>query len=193
MSDNTPLLASPPDAERNDEGGSSSRLRHARLLTRRFFTSRTKHWMILTLVIFDIAGILTDIFIGLITCELGRDHEPWVTPSRNALTTFSLVMSCIFMVELALSVFADGLGFFSEWFHCMDAFVIAVGFTVDLLEHGVVGEIASLVVVLRLWRFVKIVEEFSVEQSEQTEELRHRIRELEKNVRELEAGLASST
>ncbi len=64
------------------------------------------------------------------------------------------------------------------------------GFAVDLLEHGVAEEIASLVVVLRLWRFVKIVDEFSVEASEQTEELRRRIGDLEKQNRELRARVA---
>jgi membrane protein implicated in regulation of membrane protease activity len=142
------------------------------------------------LIVLDVAGILTDIFIALITCELNREDEPWVAPTRQALTTFSLVMSCIFMVELGLSVFSDGAQFFSSWFHRLDAFVIVGSFAVDLLEHGVAEEIASLIVVLRLWRFVKIVQEFSVEQSEQTEELRRRIEELEKQLVDLESQRA---
>jgi len=84
-------------------------VRCARELTQRFFASRAKHWVILTLVVLDVAGILTDIFIALITCELSRENEPWVAPTRKALTTFSLVMSCVFMVELGFSVFADGV------------------------------------------------------------------------------------
>jgi hypothetical protein len=86
-----------------------SYVHHARALTRQFFSSRARHWLILTLVVLDVAGILTDIFIALITCELKREDEPWVAPTRHRLTTFSLAMSCTFMVELALSVFADGL------------------------------------------------------------------------------------
>lgn len=64
-----------------------------------------------------------------------------------------------------------------------------MGFAVDLLEHNVVEEIASLVVILRLWRFVKIVDEFSVEASEQTEDLRQRIEDLEKQNRDLRAQI----
>lgn len=64
---------------------------------------------------------------------------------------------------------------------CFDAFVIVVGFIIDIVEHGdVAEEIASLVVILRLWRFVKIVDEFSVEASEQWDEVRQRIESLEK-------------
>ena len=52
--------------------------------------------------------------------------------------------------------------FFTDWFHCLDAFVILASFIVDVLSHGVLEEIASLVIILRLFRFVKIVEELSV-------------------------------
>ena len=57
--------------------------------------------------------------------------------------------------------------FFDSWFHCFDAAVIIASFGIDLLEHGIEEEIASLVVILRLWRFIKIVDEFSVEAAEQ--------------------------
>ncbi|KAI1336546.1 ion transporter [Xylariaceae sp. FL0016] len=192
MSDNTPLLARPSTRE-TVEGSLIGRCRctysQLRKATQRFFSSRWKHLAILTLIVLDVAGILTDIFIALITCELGRNHEPWVAPTRGALTTFSLVMSCTFMIELVLSVFAEGIKYFSSWFHCFDAFIIVASFAVDLLEHGVEEQIASLIVILRLWRFVKIIQEFSVEQSEQTEELRKRIDELETQKADLEAQL----
>ncbi|KAF2967658.1 hypothetical protein GQX73_g5953 [Xylaria multiplex] len=186
MSESTPLFAQPSD---RDDGTARSYVRRARAQTRRFFSSRTKHWVILTLILLDVAGILADIFIALITCELHRQDEDWVAPTQRALAGFALAMSCVFMVELALSVFADGIKFFSNWFHCLDAFVIVGSFAVDLLEHGIAEEIASLVVVLRLWRFVKIVQEFSVEQEELTEELRLRILELEDRAADLEAQL----
>ncbi|KAI1258662.1 hypothetical protein F5Y18DRAFT_340823 [Xylariaceae sp. FL1019] len=185
MSDQAPLLEHSSDHDDQAEpshADTSTHIQHARRITQKFFASPARHWAILALIVLDVAGILTDIFIALITCELKREREPWVTPTRDALTTFSLVMSCIFMVELALSIFADGLEFFSNWFHCLDAFVIVGSFVVDLLEHGLAEEIASLIVVLRLWRFVKIIQEFSVEQSEQTEALYKRIEDLEKQL-----------
>ena len=69
--------------------------------------------------------------------------------------------------------------FFGTWFHCFDAFVILVSFVVDVLAHGVLEDIASLVVILRLWRMVKIVEEMSVGAEEQMEELTARVEKLE--------------
>ncbi|KAK5634596.1 hypothetical protein RRF57_010309 [Xylaria bambusicola] len=170
-------------------GARRSYVQRARTQIQRFFSSRAKHWVILTLILLDVAGILVEIFIALITCELHRRDEAWVAPTMQGLTMFALTMSCVFMVELGLSIFADGLKFFSSWFHCLDAFVIVASFAVDLLEHGIAEEIASLVVVLRLWRFVKIVQEFSIEQQELTEALRQRIEDLEAQVGDLEAQL----
>ncbi|XXH03481.1 hypothetical protein Hte_009886 [Hypoxylon texense] len=165
----------------------------AQKATASFMNSRPKHWLVLVLIILDVAGILSDIFIALITCELGVEHDEWVAPTRNGLTIFSLSLSCVFLVELLLSVFADGWSYFSSWLHIFDAFVIVAGFAIDLLEHNVAEEIASLIVILRLWRFVEIVDEFSVEASEQTEEqtgeLRKRNRDLEARSAALEAQL----
>ncbi|KAI0110891.1 hypothetical protein GGR51DRAFT_82323 [Nemania sp. FL0031] len=191
MSESTPLFADSVEGY-NDRNESITRniqsyVHRARAQTQRFFSSRTKHWMILALILLDVAGILTEIFIALITCELHRQDEAWVTPTQDALAVFALTMSCIFVVELILSVFADGFKFFTSWFHQLDAFVILVSFAVDLLQHSIATEIASLIVVLRLWRFVKIVQEFSVEQSEATEALRIRIEDLEGQLRDLEA------
>lgn len=50
---------------------------------------------------------------------------------------------------------------------------------VDLIEHGMVEKIASLIIVLRLWRFVKIVDEFSIEASKQMEGLQRQVEGLE--------------
>jgi hypothetical protein len=68
--------------------------------------------------------------------------------------------------------------YFRSRFHCFDASVVVVGFIVDVLLHGILEEAASLVVILRLWRVFKIIEELSVGASEQTDSLEHKIEEL---------------
>jgi hypothetical protein len=79
--------------------------------------------------------------------------------------------------------------YFSSWFHCFDAVVILVSFISDLLMQGIIEEIASLVIVLRLWRFVKIVEELSVGASETMDEVQSRAEQLEKENQELRSEL----
>jgi hypothetical protein len=61
----------------------------------------------------------------------------------------------------------------------LDGAVIIAGFVIDVVLHGILEEIASLVVILRLWRFFKIIEEVSAGAEEQMEDLRIRIEELE--------------
>ncbi len=61
----------------------------------------------------------------------------------------------------------------------MDGTVIITGFVVDVVLHGVLEEIASLVIILRLWRVFKIIEEISAGAEEQMEDLRDRIEMLE--------------
>jgi hypothetical protein len=69
--------------------------------------------------------------------------------------------------------------YFKSWFHSFDATVIVAGFIVDVLLHGILEEVASLVIILRLWRFFKIIEEFSVGAEEQMDGLTLRIEQLE--------------
>jgi len=57
------------------------------------------------------------------------------------------------------------------------------GFIVDVLLRGIIEEAASLIVIMRLWRIFKIIEELSVGAQEQTEDLQRKIDELENDNR----------
>lgn len=70
--------------------------------------------------------------------------------------------------------------YFSSKFHILDSLVILASFSTDVLLHGIVEEIASLVVILRLFRFFKIIEEFSVGAQEQMEGLQTQVEALER-------------
>jgi voltage-gated hydrogen channel 1 len=60
---------------------------------------------------------------------------------------------------------------------------------VDVLLRGVIEEVASLVVILRLWRVVKIIEELSVGAQEQMEDLIEKVTDLQWENEELKAEL----
>ena len=75
--------------------------------------------------------------------------------------------------------------YFRSWFHCFDATVIVAAFIIDVCLKGILEEAGSIVVVLRLWRVFKIVEEFTAGASDQMELLAEKIERLEKNNREL--------
>lgn len=79
--------------------------------------------------------------------------------------------------------------YFHSKFHIFDATIIVAGFIVDVLLHGTIEEAGSLIVVGRLWRVFKIIEEFSSGADDQIEELQERIESLEKENRELHVSV----
>ncbi|KAK4211098.1 ion transporter [Rhypophila decipiens] len=158
--------------------------------TREVLESKPMHYVILGLVALDVTAILADIFITLIACDLGKKDEEWIEWSEEILYFVGLVFSSLFLVELMASVWVFGTSFFKDWFHCFDAFIIITSFVVDILTRGIVEQIASLVIILRLWRLVKIVEELSVGASEQMEEIEAKVVELEAENTDLKMELA---
>lgn len=81
------------------------------------------------------------------------------------------------------------LSFFKSWFHCFDACVILAGFIIDVCLKNIIEEAGSIVIVLRLWRVFKIIEEFSAGAEEQTAIFAERIESLEKENRRLKMRL----
>jgi len=79
----------------------------------------------------------------------------------------------------------DSCRFFHSRFHCFDAAIILVGFLIDVVLKGPLEEVGSLVVVLRLWRVFKIIEELSAGAEEQMEPLQERLEDVEKENHEL--------
>lgn len=137
-------------------------------------------------------------------CESHKANTGW-NDALEALGIVSLVFSCLFMAELLASIWAFGLSYveiylgscmsiaylhfrhsyFNSKFHCLDAVVIIASFIVDLLLRGPLEEVATLVIVLRLWRVFKIIEELTAGAKEQLERLKEQIETLEHENAEL--------
>lgn len=75
---------------------------------------------------------------------------------------------------------SDCASYFRSKFHCLDATTIVVSFLVDVLTHGPVEEAGSLLIILRLFRVFKIVEESSTVPVEEIAGYAEKIRGLEK-------------
>ncbi|GJC79339.1 voltage-gated hydrogen channel 1 [Colletotrichum liriopes] len=152
--------------------------------------SRRKHYAVLALVSLDVATLMANIFVELVACDMKRDDEPWVTSTRRGLTLAGLVFSCVFLAELILCVMAFGWRYFNDWFHVLDGIVIVASFIIDVLSHGIVEEIASLVIVFRLFRFVKVVEEMSMGAAERMEGLEEQLAALKQENGDMKRQLA---
>lgn len=75
---------------------------------RRILSSRGKHYFIMGLVVLDIAALLANVFIQLIACEMHKQNERWVRTVGEGLEILGLVFSCLFMVELIVSLISFG-------------------------------------------------------------------------------------
>lgn len=73
-----------------------------------FLSSHTQHYCVLALVTLDLLGIFADIFIALYTCEQLEDPGKQWDDARNGLSIAGLVFSCLFMLELLMSIWAFG-------------------------------------------------------------------------------------
>jgi hypothetical protein len=75
---------------------------------RRVLASRKKHFLIMAIVVLDVAALLANVFIQLIACEMDQRDEPWVEQVSEALEITGLVCSCLFIVELGACLFSFG-------------------------------------------------------------------------------------
>ncbi|KAE8356082.1 hypothetical protein BDV28DRAFT_145581 [Aspergillus coremiiformis] len=160
------------DRPEEDEA-SESRLARWRRAAREFLSSRRGHYLVLLLVTVDVASTFAGFLIELHVCELkqqgSRVAVGW-TVTQRVLAIVGLVFSCLFMLELIVTVISFGQGYFASKFHVLDSLVIIVAFVVDVALHGVEEELGSLIVVLRLWRVFKIIEELESAQEVTLEE-----------------------
>jgi voltage-gated hydrogen channel 1 len=76
--------------------------------------------------------------------------------------------------------------YFRSPFHVFDAIVIVAAFVIDLLLSGPLEEAGSIIVVLRLWRVFKIIEEFSAGAADEVEELAQRLSHMEDQLKTAE-------
>jgi len=83
--------------------------------------------------------------------------------------------------------------YFHSKFHCFDATAILVSFLVDVLTRGPFEEAGSLIIILRLFRVFKIVEESGTVAQETLEGLDEKIQKLEEENSTLRQRLQASS
>ncbi|KAL9097282.1 MAG: hypothetical protein Q9165_000709 [Trypethelium subeluteriae] len=86
---------------------------------RHYLSSRLGHYIVLALVVLDVGSIFADLVIQTFRCEReGGKPDPNGAAGKKydaaleALGIISLVISCLFVVELGASVWAFGFGVF---------------------------------------------------------------------------------
>lgn len=83
--------------------------------------------------------------------------------------------------------------YFSSKFHIFDSVIILAAFVIDVTLHGTDEELGSLVVILRLWRVFKIIEELSSAGQDSLEKYEEEIEQLRAENRDLRHRLNASS
>lgn len=143
---------------------------------RRFLDSRSLHKAVIALITIDTACVLADLiytFLSPICTPEGPEAPQWL----EVLAHISLVITTLFLIEIPLTLWAFGAEFYNPLgkvtharFHLFDAAIILTTFVLEVVLKGRERELAGLLIVLRLWRLIKLVGGVAVGTSELAEE-----------------------
>ncbi|EIM90134.1 uncharacterized protein STEHIDRAFT_137658 [Stereum hirsutum FP-91666 SS1] len=193
MSEQEPLLATTsnnPDVEAaNDDSPSSSTLSKWRTRVGEALEAKITHKIVIALIIIDATCVVIDLAYTLLSkgCEpAGPDAPLWL----DILSEISTAITTFFLIEIPLALWAFGLSYYNPFgeephssLHLFDAVIIVTTFVLEVALRGRERELASLLIILRLWRLVKLVGGVAVGAGELEDET---IKELAEIKRELE-------
>ena len=98
-------------------------------------------------------------FVGLThRCVLESEATPDVS---RILSIMTITILSIFVLEVLIKLFAFGFGLFKKCFEVFDAIVILISFIIDVVhfffEENELVILFELLIILRLWRIVRII------------------------------------
>jgi len=165
-SEQEPLLTSSSD-ERDPEaaqtdGSPVSNTWHNRVGNA--LESSTVHKIVIALIIIDAGCVLADLSYTLLSsgCEppSGPESPVWL----DVLSEISTAITTLFLIEIPLAVWSLGFRYYNPFdgvphasLHLFDAAIIVTTFVLEVVLRGKERELASLLIVLRLWRLIKLV------------------------------------
>ncbi|KAJ4501519.1 hypothetical protein C8R41DRAFT_892177 [Lentinula lateritia] len=190
MSEQQPLLQDAEAGENSNPSPLSFRERLAFWLESQLF-----HKIVIALITIDAAIVLTDLGYTLLSpnCTTeGPEGPQWL----EVLTHISLGITAFFLFEIPLALLAFGSDYYNPFgavphaiLHDFDAVIIVTTFILEVFLKGKQRELAGLLIVLRLWRLVKLVGGIAVGAGELEEDTAKEFAELntefEKTKREL--------
>jgi len=160
--------------------------------TAEFLESSVLHKLVILLITIDASCVLADLGYAFLdegcTPPEGPDAPVWL----SVLSHISLGITAFFLLEIPLTLWSLGARFYNPWgrvphavLHLFDAFIIITTFVLEVILKGKEQELAGLLIILRLWRLVKLVGGVSVGVGELGEEDAVRAAEAESQVEAL--------
>ncbi|KAG2158362.1 uncharacterized protein EDB93DRAFT_1121065 [Suillus bovinus] len=150
--------------------------------------SRRFHTFVITLIVIDATCVLADLGYTVLSdkCAPLDEGPEWL----EVLATISLAITTLFLIEIPVTLWAFGVRFYTPFsgvphaaLHLFDVAIIVTTFVLEFVLKGRQRELAGLLIILRLWRLVKLVGGIAVGAAEIEEET---AQELEETKRQLE-------
>ncbi|CAD6566234.1 MAG: hypothetical protein TREMPRED_002395 [Tremellales sp. Tagirdzhanova-0007] len=163
--------------------------------------SRDTHRFVLTLIALDATFVLTDLSYTFLSPE-PCSSNPSTPREENSpewleiLSYISLAITCLFLIEIPLDFWAFGPRYFGislkyraiphAFLHAFDALVIIGTAVFEIVLRGRERELAGLLVLLRLWRLIKLVGGVAVGVGSWDEEAVRLMADKDRRIKELE-------
>ncbi|KLO12638.1 hypothetical protein SCHPADRAFT_409970 [Schizopora paradoxa] len=154
--------------------------------------SKHFHKAIIFLIAVDATCVLADLVYTFLVdpCAGGggeEDQPAWL----EVLAHISLAITTFFLIEIPLATYAFGFSYYRPLgavphasLHLFDAVVILTTFVLEVVLRGREQELVGLLVLLRLWRLVKLVGGIAVGAGEIDEELSKQLAETKQELEE---------
>ncbi|XP_060071423.1 voltage-gated hydrogen channel 1-like [Ylistrum balloti] len=128
---------------------------------------KVMHTISMCLLFLDAIFVLLLLLVDLDVIPVFDDDENHSKKEEieNGLHYTSLTIISLFVLEVTLKIIADGASFFKKKLEVLDGIIVFVSFVLDIalsLSHvsNLVRDAVILLILLRLWRFFKLL--FSV-------------------------------
>ncbi|EIW85036.1 hypothetical protein CONPUDRAFT_69967 [Coniophora puteana RWD-64-598 SS2] len=189
-SEQQPLLSNTDDPEVGEVEHRISSPTTAREKLAQFLESPGLHILVLALIALDAVCVLVDLGYSFLSEGCSPPEGPDAPVWMNVLANISLAITTVFLVEIPLALWAFGFRYYIPFkgiphapLHLFDAVIIITTFTLEFILKGRERELVGLLIILRLWRLVKLVGGIAVGAGEVEEGV---AKELEDTRRQLE-------
>ncbi|KAN0133804.1 hypothetical protein V8E53_008528 [Lactarius tabidus] len=192
-SEQDPLLPSSYSQEEQDQYQADSAKDSATTWRERVaeaLESSTIHKLVITLIVIDAGCVLADLAFTLLSSDCEASGSPEAPAWLEVLSLISTVITTLFLIEIPLTLWSLGPEFYKPQgpvphasLHLFDAIIILTTFVLEVVLKGKERELAGLLIILRLWRLLKLVGGVAVGAGEIQEDT---LKELAQVKRELE-------
>jgi hypothetical protein len=181
----------------SDDKETQSRVVRWRKAVANLLETPSVHLTIISLIGIDAVCVLIDLGYAFLTNTcVPADEGPYFL---EILEHISEAITWLFLIEIPLSVFAFTWRFYFPFggvhhagLHLFDALVIVTTFVLEIVLRGRERELAALLVVLRLWRLVKLVAGVAIGSAELEEETSRKLAETEDELKRVEDKLSAA-